>query len=117
MPMFLVSISNRENVQESPSCPGNQIPGGWRLQAGEGSTLGWSQKVCEQCSLPVLAFSAAAAPRVAGESVILTTPAPGRGPLLATRTLLVPVSVLSERPASWGSLGFLRSYDRASLDS
>lgn len=50
--------------------------------------------MCEQCGLPVSAFSAEAAQTVAGESVILTTPAPGRGPLLAMRTLPAPVSVL-----------------------
>lgn len=65
-----------------------------------------SERVCEQCDLPVSVFSAEAAQRVAGESVILTTLAPGRGPLHAPRALPVPLSVVSERPALWGAWDF-----------
>lgn len=54
---------------------------------------------------------------MAGEFVILTTLAPSEGPLLQQRTLSFPVCVVSERPASQGSLKFLHAYDLASLDS
>lgn len=73
-------------------------------------TLGLeSETVCVNSATFLCQPSVLRQQRVAGEFVILTTLAPSEGPLLQQRTLLFPVCVVSERPASQASLEFLHA--------